>query len=960
MAENKIPSPSSVVDKQFVEIKGADGLTAGFQYNKETNTFYAKESQILIPSFHGSTHISSDPIPCATTDSDGLLCSDDKTKLDNLVQMRLGVLGFTGSGYPDDNGYMQGDILLAAGSEFISLERVGNVIRFNVESPIPFTCGVEECANIFWVQDETDTSSIRPPSCAGKLPGTNSYGEMKIYLMPENTIVNPSNPSAVLNKKGNYPSLIFKRYDDGLTTGTAEFDMVLSRNSNKTAAVGWAMTPGALGKAECVWSMGLDDEGDQIRFNLELNKEPGILGALLYNGHSITKQAGVIVGYSSTVINSNQYLVKIWDVLNAEAKGESFTATNVWKYTNAEYEFTDVNNPKELALDGTVDVLPIGTLISLWEFKIGEVNGTRLTKYFFIKEPHLNPKSVWTLSNKIQFGDVNTGRDELNPSADDGSDRDAYVSNIDDLRLIEKKMWGIVGFDDPLYLADDGTNTEDTVVLRSEAVASIDIGTLLIPPSLDVDDPGVEPTPNFIIVAKYASLGGPFRWLTNEYAGKMIKWTSGVIRGTEQKIIENTASTLTVFGDAATQLSLTQIEENDTFDIFTPGNTGEPSGSRINNQYIADIDSTLPGLKVVETLPNSDRERPIYIWDRHNHNNFYTKIKLGQPVSSRFPPIDILLRSPIDSTSDKYIKVLRRGQLSSGPFAGNYFITIVGATWNELPKAGTLRILNGYYRNYTWKYDFKAAFDSYKENSVMLINASNKHFPFDDDHVPTIEGTGAVAGGTGTEAERVANITVPSATTVAEVLHEEYTSMALRLEFSTDETPGQEVTQLQFRFGFLDMSTEYEYDIGSDPSDELVRGFKSGHIISKIHTQNGISITGAETVTSDPENFIVYKGGFTGSDNEELFNDLEIMVRDSQVWVWWNKQLITPDSIASSLLPTPVAISTAYFTVSDMPTNGKFGLRLWPGSIVRSIEVRDQALGFSEFTYGQLDLISGS
>jgi hypothetical protein len=134
---NKLPLASQVVDSQFFQVPQSNGLLSGFQYNAETKTFIAKESQVIVPSLHGITHISEDPIPAATTDSPGLLSADDKARLDSLLQMRIGVLGFSGSGFSEDGGLLVGDIILAAGSEFISIERVGNVVRFTVENITP-------------------------------------------------------------------------------------------------------------------------------------------------------------------------------------------------------------------------------------------------------------------------------------------------------------------------------------------------------------------------------------------------------------------------------------------------------------------------------------------------------------------------------------------------------------------------------------------------------------------------------------------------------------------------------------------------------------------------------------------------------------------------------------------------------------------------------------------------------
>jgi hypothetical protein len=234
MAITKVPGYSTLSDGQFVQVEGPNQITSGYSYDEQQRALYFKESQVLFPRLHGASHIAEDPVPIATCDSQGLLSADDKCKLDALLQTRLGVLGFQGAGFPDDGGWMQGDIILAAGTEFISLERIGNVVRFTVDSPIPLNCACEECTQIFWVQDETDIASIRPPSCGGKLPGVNAYGEMKVYLFPESTIADPNNVGATLNNKANFPAFIFKRYDDAIAPGTGELEVILKRNSNNS------------------------------------------------------------------------------------------------------------------------------------------------------------------------------------------------------------------------------------------------------------------------------------------------------------------------------------------------------------------------------------------------------------------------------------------------------------------------------------------------------------------------------------------------------------------------------------------------------------------------------------------------------------------------------------------------------------------------------------------------------
>jgi hypothetical protein len=355
MALTKLPNHNSLTDGQFVQVQGPNSITSGYSYDSQQRAFYFKESQVLFPSHHGQTHIAEDPVPTATCDTPGLMAADDKCKLDALLQTRLGVLGFQGAGFPDDGGWMQGDVILAAGTEFISIERIGNVVRFTVDSPIPLNCACEECQQIFWVQDETDISSIRPPTCGGKLPGVNGYGEFKVYLFPESTIADPNNVAATLNNKGSHPAFIFKRYDDTIAPGLGELEVVLKRDSINSlqTEIGWAFTPGAAGSVQCVWFTGKDNDGNQTRFELDPSSEPNSLGSILYRGHLISKKMGVIVDYTSTILSTNQYSVREWNVDGAGPSGDTFTARNVWRYSNPENP-TSGANPRSLILDSTI------------------------------------------------------------------------------------------------------------------------------------------------------------------------------------------------------------------------------------------------------------------------------------------------------------------------------------------------------------------------------------------------------------------------------------------------------------------------------------------------------------------------------------------------------------------------------------------------------------------------------
>jgi hypothetical protein len=82
------------------------------------------------------------------------------------------------------------------------------------------------------------------------------------------------------------------------------------------------------------------------------------------------------------------------------------------------------------------------------------------------------------------------------------------------------------------------------------------------------------------------------------------------------------------------------------------------------------------------------------------------------------------------------------------------------------------------------------------------------------------------------------------------------------------------------------------------------------------------------------------------------------MYRDEQIWIWWNRLLIPPDPTESSKLAVPVAVNTPYFPVESTVEIGKLAFRLWPGTTLRKVEVRDQTTGFNEFTYGQLEISS--
>lgn len=1184
MTLSRIPPSNQLFDKEFIQVAGPDGIQTGFQYDLETKTLFAKESQIIIPSHHGITHVSSDPVPNATTDTPGLLSQDDKAKLDALTGTRLGVLGFAGAGFPDDGGFLQGDILLAAGSEFISIERIGNVIRLTVDIPQQF-CACESCAQIFWVQDESDISSIRPPSCSGKLPGVNAYGEMKIYLLPESTLFNPANPIATLGQKINFPAMLFKRYPNAITPGLAEFDVILQRNPDNTSNVGWSFTPGSKGVPQCAWFMGKDNDGGQIRFDLLPNIEPNLLGALLYKGHTLTRQMGVITGYSTDVVATNVYNVTFWDVLGGQPVGDVFQATNVWRYNNPLNSPTDLSDPRELVVDGTKDLLPVGTLVQLWEFQIGTINGDRQVRRFFNSDPGLTSGVLWSLADAIRFGDLLEGRVEVAQGTT--GERNACEGNLSDIRVPERSQWGITGFEDPLLLADDGRGTDPLEVNLGSAcvgdfsgnspsflqpngtieLADCDAdptGSGFVPPTpagppavtmgtaadfaafaysgisnatfpaAITGDMGISPAtdaaitgfalvldgsgqfststqvigkvyaPNYsaptpakvltaqndVLTAYNDAIGRPvdflnfnsgvldgqtltpgvYKWTTgvtlgagqtvtlnggpgdtfilistgvistgaasnvilaggvqagniwwapismaiganatvngvilssttismgsmailngralaqtaitidqstitqsivvppapptppdadidliasNAFFHKFIKFTTGSLTGQVFEILHATTSggpfgTITIYGD------LTGVGFGDAFTVFGESNNGQPSGIAINNQFVADDDPTLPGLRVVQTDPMSISERPVYLWNRRNHGNFMVRALVGMPEASQnlFPPIDILLRAPGDSHDDVYVKVIKRGQFLAGPFSGKFYVVVKGPQWRDMPQRGCLRTLTGLTRNENWRFNTKIGFAPQDDDGIILVSQDNTMYLYDDDF------------GVGSGSGPAAPVTIPSSTTVAQLIHEDVTSQALRLQFSVNNQTTAESVQLQFRAGELSMCQPYELDISSGAIDDLVRGFTPGKFtVSQNYIQQGF-ITSIENPPVSVPGFKVYTGGFlpTPIDGQtERFNELILMCRNNQLWVWWNRLLITPDPILNAALPTPVAINAPFFPINSAQPIGKVVFRLWPGATMRQVEIRDQLTNFNEFTFGQLKLTS--
>lgn len=704
-----------------------------------------------------------------------------------------------------------GDVILAAGSEFISLERIGNVVRFTVDSPIPMLCNCEECNEIYWVQDETEVAAIRPPVCSGKLPGANVYGEMKVYAFPESAIADPNDASGVLNNKGNYPSFIFKRYDDTIVPGAAEHEMVLKRDSNNRTQteIGWSFTPGATGVPEMVWFMGKDDGGNQIRFDLNSESEPGLLGSLLCKGHLITKQMGVIVDYTSTVLSSNQYSVRFWNVNAAEPVGDAFTAKNVYQYNNPENSRFG-SNPKSLILDSTSDLLPIGTLVDIWSFKVGEAAGEPINRYYFSKQPRFNPNHAWIWTDAVQFGDTAIAREEVMPGT--GNESTYTAAQVPSIRDIERSMWGVTGFDDPVY-------------------------------SYDV------------------------------------------------------------------------AEESGT------------EAADLNVQHRAVFEPNIPALKVEAspTAASNFSERPVWVWNRHRSCNWLVRADIGRPTSSDFIPYDLMLRSEIDEHTNKYLRVVE-----TGTFLGLHYVRVCGLHFHDLPPFGSLRVLTSSNKNAIFNYTRKfvpSSVDEADYDSIILTCDPDENLAFPGD-----------------------------AGDIVELLHQEYSGLAVRVEFNFDSQIGR--IETQFKVGVLNMGLPWEQN-ATDSEDDFVRGLSPGYAVSAVYSQAGTYDGVGTAPDSSPPEFVVYDGGMViGGEYPEYWNRLEVMLRDDQIWIWWNNLLIPPSPSLSAGLPVPVDIETPYFPVemSTVKRDGKVGLRMWPGSVMRRMDVRTQMTLFNEFSRGQLEI----
>ena len=254
--------------------------------------------------------------------------------------------------------------------------------------------------------------------------------------------------------------------------------------------------------------------------------------------------------------------------------------------------------------------------------------------------------------------------------------------------------------------------------------------------------------------------------------------------------------------------------------------------------------------------------------------------------------------------------------------------------FHDLPPFGAIRILtatgNNAIFNYTRKFVYPTIVgeDADSFDSIVLTADPDSNLPFQ-----------GVAG------------------SVVELLHQEYSSPVVRVQFHYDPLTG--LIQTQFKVGVLDMSLPYEEDL-TDDIDDYVRGMAPGYAVSSVYSQAGTFSGIGIRPSVQPEGFVVYDGGVVLSgDVPEYWNRLEVMLRDNQIWIWWNRLLIPPNSSLSSALPTPVTITTPYFPIAldSMRPCGKVGFRLWPGATLRRMDLRTQMTLFNEFVYGQLSVL---
>jgi hypothetical protein len=659
--------------------------------------------------------------------------------------------------------------------------------------------------------------------------------------------------------------------------------------------------------------MGSDKNGGQIKFEFWPDSEPNLFGSLLYCGHLLTKIPAVITGYESDVLTTNRYILKKWDLKDAQVVGSSFTATNVWRYLNPESTTTNTSNPKMLVTDNTVGILPIGIMVDIYQIEISRSGTNRIVRSYFTKEPNLNPAYVWGLTGAVQFGDILTAREEINQQ--NSSAITASERGVSDVRLFEKAEWGLTNFEDRLLLSDDGT-----MYITTDNITSY--------------DPSGQPVNNDIVADVDSSIPGL----------KVVKNTRTLL-GDVDGDGEVTENDLRIFA-CAYGSSIGDANYNSVCDFNSDGKIDVKDLAIIGQYFDLGIDRV--------------SDRPVFLWHRTNHKNVYVKMKLGMPLEDAhiFPPYDLLLSAPVDSFDDTYMKVIRRGIYTAGPFIGSPFIIVKGQHWRDLPAQGIIRILTGAFRNTIWRYYYKTAFVGDDSDAITLVGKDNI-FPFDDDFpILNFRGTGCTT--TGATDVPPPNDNIPRTTIAVELLHQEYSSPAMRFQFDINHSTGSEAVQLQIVVGTLDMTVAYPLHVTTDPRDDLVRGFSPGYTVSTIMIQQGFITDGIGAgIVSNPANFKVYSGGelpIPVSGQTEKWNDIEVMYRDGEVWLWWNGLLIPPDTLLCSKLTTPVAVNSPYFPINPQLSIGKVALRMFPGAIMRSMEVRDQQVLYNEFLHSQLQL----
>jgi hypothetical protein len=82
------------------------------------------------------------------------------------------------------------------------------------------------------------------------------------------------------------------------------------------------------------------------------------------------------------------------------------------------------------------------------------------------------------------------------------------------------------------------------------------------------------------------------------------------------------------------------------------------------------------------------------------------------------------------------------------------------------------------------------------------------------------------------------------------------------------------------------------------------------------------------------------------------------MYRDGETWIWWNSLQIGPDTIASASLPSPVTVNSPYFPLNPQVSVGKVAFRLFPGALVRQVQISDQLESFNEYSKSGIQLIN--